>query len=350
MKREYIIVGQGIAGSLLAYFLLKQQKDVLVVDQFNPNSSSNTAAGVVNPITGRKMVKSWMVDELLPFAKSTYRELEQELRVRFFYERDILKIFASEEDRKIWARKRQTPECCDYLGAIRELSGWPLASPYGAGDILQAAWMDVPVFIRAFREKLKTEGRLLETVLAWDDMIISDKGVKYRDTEASGIIFCEGFKAKFNPWFHFIPFSSAKGEQLLIHAPGLGIQDIVNKNIYLIPKGEDHYSVGSTFVWNDLEEKITESGKVQMLEKLDRMLSFPYTIMEEKAAIRPTMKDRRPVMGRHPQYPSLYIFNGMGTKGVSLAPYFARKFTAFLNGDQPIPAEVSLQRFLAGAP
>ena len=151
---DYIIVGQGIAGSLLAYFLLKQNKKILVIDKSYPNSASNIAAGVVNPITGRKMVKSWLIDEVLPFAKSTYKKLEEQLNVQFFYNQDLYKIFANDEDIQIWNKKKIDHEYKNYLGEIIHELQPNIISPYGVGIIKECCWMDVPVFIKAFRSYL----------------------------------------------------------------------------------------------------------------------------------------------------------------------------------------------------
>jgi glycine/D-amino acid oxidase-like deaminating enzyme len=346
MKVDHLIIGQGIAGSMMAHFLLRQGRKIMVVDAFNPNSSSQIAAGIVNPVTGHRMVKSWMIDELLPFAKKKYRELEEELKTRFFFEQDIYKLFPATEERKIWERKQGNSEFDEYLGEIVEEVDRHVLSPYGAGIIKKGCWMDVPLFIKKYRELLKEKGCLLEETLQADSIGISEK-ISYKHMEASSVIYCEGYHAHRNPLFDFVPFSIAKGEQFLVHAPDLNLNKILNRNIFILPKGNDLYSVGSTFVWDDLEESVTDSGREEIITRLQKIISCPYKIVEEKAGIRPTIKDRRPVIGNHPVLPNVFIFNGMGTKGVSLAPYFAHHFAADLSGQSCLPHEVSAKRFIA---
>ena len=342
---DFIIVGQGIAGSILAHFLLQQHKKILVIDQHNPNSASNIAAGVVNPITGRKMVKSWMIDEVMPFAKSTYKELETLLHTSFFYEEDIFKLFTSKEDVDIWNRKIEDDEYKDYLGEIVESIDNNITANYGIGIIKQCCWMDVPVFIKAYRNYLKEQQILREEIFDISDIIVTDK-IQYKNISASKIIFCEGYKAFQNPYFNFIPFSLAKGEQFVVHIPNLHSNKIINKNIFIIPKKNNDYTVGSTFIWNDVTETVTDEGRKEIDDKLSKMVNCNYQRIEEKAGIRPTMKDRRPVLGQHPNHSNVYIFNGFGTKGVSLAPYFANHLTNHIEYNFNILEDVSINRFL----
>ncbi|MDB5229073.1 MAG: FAD-dependent oxidoreductase [Bacteroidota bacterium] len=345
MKVDYIIVGQGIAGSMVAHFLLQQHKKIIVIDEFSPNSASNIAVGVVNPVTGRRMAKSWMVDELLPFAKSTYRQLEQSLQISFFFEEEICKLFSSDEDVAIWNKKKDWAEYKGYLGDLVEFTNKNIKAPFGGGNILGGCRMDVPLFISAYRKYLLQNNYLLNEKLDIDQLLLSEN-ITYKNIIADKIIFCDGYHAHTNPFFNFIPFSLAKGEYLVIHSESLKIEKILNKNIYIIPKGDDIYTVGSTFIWDDLEEKVTETGRTEILDKLKRMTSCPYTVIDEKAGIRPTIDDRRPVIGPHQTYSNVYIFNGLGTKGVSLAPYFAHHLVAHLNNHTELLNEVSVKRFV----
>ncbi|MCB0503747.1 MAG: FAD-binding oxidoreductase, partial [Bacteroidetes bacterium] len=117
-KYDYIVVGQGIAGTCLAFQLLMSGKTVLVIDEYNPNSSSNVATGIINPITGRKMVKSWMVDELLPYAKTFYERIEVELDIRFYFSKPIFKIFTGVQEQNEWLLRSDESEYATYLSEI----------------------------------------------------------------------------------------------------------------------------------------------------------------------------------------------------------------------------------------
>lgn len=341
---DYIVVGQGIAGSLVTHFLLQENKKVLVIDKFNPNSASNIAAGVVNPITGRRMVKSWLIDDVLPFAKSTYRDLENQLQTSFFYEQDIYKLFTSKEDIEIWNQKKNEDEYKKYLGEIVNDISENIESPFGVGIIKQCCWMDVPVFILAYRKFLKEKNALLDESFDYENLVVSDK-IYYKNIIADKIIFCEGYKVYQNPYFNFVEFSFAKGEQFNIHVPNLKTDKMLNKNIFLLPKKDDNYTVGSTFIWNDLNETVTDDGRKEINDKLKKIIKCNYIVVDEKAGIRPTVKDRRPVVGVHPKYSNIFIFNGLGTKGVSLSPYFSLHLINSLVSGNKIMKEIDVIRF-----
>jgi glycine/D-amino acid oxidase-like deaminating enzyme len=343
-KVDYILIGQGIAGSMMAYFLLKKGKKIIVIDKFNPNASSNIAAGVVNPVTGRKMVTTWMIDDVLPFAKETYKILEQELDTSFFFDTEIYKIFSSKEDADIWERKRKETEYEHYLGEIVYFEENSIKAPFGAGIIKQCCWMDVPKFTKAYRSLLLQNNILLEEEFEFSQLKVSEE-ISYKNLKADNIIFCEGYRAHLNPFFKWIPFALAKGEYLLVNAENLKTDKILSKNIFIIPKGNNLYNVGSTFIWDDVQETVTDVGRKEIVDKLNKMIAVDYRIADEKAGIRPAMPDRRPVIGRHPDYPNMYIFNGMGTKGVSLSPYFANYFANNLDDNSEIFREISVKRF-----
>lgn len=343
---DYIIVGQGIAGTTVAHELIRREKKILIIDEYNPNSSSNIAAGVVNPITGRKMVKSWMIDDILPFAIQYYKQLEDTLGTSFFYEKKLLKIFSSEEDIDVWKKKQTIDEYKNYLGEIIPSSeiDTSINAPYGAGIIKHGCWMDVPEYIKASRKLFIKNTILLNEKFEYNLIKFTDK-VQYKDIIAHGIIFCEGYKAYLNPYFKWIPFSLAKGEHFIIRSESLKTTDILNKNIFVIPKGNQTYNVGSTFIWDDMDENVTSAGREEVLGKFKKISTDAFTVIDEKAAIRPTMKDRRPVIGKHPKFQSLYVFNGLGTKGISLSPYFSSYFADYLDQNFTVLPEISVNRF-----
>jgi glycine oxidase len=169
--------------------------------------------------------------------------------------------------------------------------------------------------------------------------------IHYQNITADRIIFCEGYRAKDNPFFENLPFTFAKGEQLLIKTKEEITDKLLNRNIILIPKGNNFYSVGATYVWNDLSEIMTNEGRSELTEKLNKMMVCPYEIVEEKAAIRPTTKDRRPFIDRHKTYENVFIFNGMGTKGISLSPFMASYFINSIETNSALMNEISISRF-----
>ncbi|MFN8281805.1 MAG: FAD-dependent oxidoreductase [Chitinophagales bacterium] len=341
---DFLIVGQGIAGTLLAEELLNHQQSVKIIDRYHSNSSSNIATGIVNPVTGRKLVKTWMIDDLLPVCDVVYQSIERKLDTKFMYHQPIYKLFSNEDDIAIWNKRKNDIEYTSYLGNIISIQNKFVNNHLGAGIIEKCFWLDVPLFIATFRKHFIKNDLLSDEVFDYNELKITDT-IQYQNIKAKHIIFCEGYKAIENPLFNFIPFTTAKGEYLVFQSDELQLDTILNKNFILLPKGNNMYSVGSTFVWNDLEETMTESSRQELTEKLTKIITCDFTILEEKAGIRPTMKDRRPVLGSHPQYKNVHILNGFGTKGVSLGTYFAKHLVQNLLFDTKIMQEVSINRF-----
>lgn len=346
-KVNYLIIGQGIAGSLLSYQLMKRGKTVFVVDKYDSNSSSNVAAGLFNPITGRRIVKTWKADLLLPFAETTYKALEEDLGIFFYHKKNIFKIFTSVKEQNDWISKSESPEFKNYVlpDGNYTLGNKSIPTVFGGFEITNSGFIDLVLLLKEYKQKLLTTGALAEEVFDYADISVTDETVSWKNIVADKIIFCEGYKAIHNPYFKDLPFVLTKGELLTIHAPDLALQKIVTKGVFLLPIGDHSYKVGSTYTWNEVDEIPTEKGKNDLLEKLDAILNCPYEVIDHQAGVRPTVKDRRPFIGMHPTYKNVGIFNGMGTKGALLAPYFAEHFTDHLEDGTALDKEVDIKRF-----
>lgn len=341
---DLLIVGQGLAGTMLSHFALKRNLSFRIIDFHNPNAASNVASGVVNPITGRKMLKTWLADTVIPFAKNTYLDIENKLGVPLIEQLPILKVFSSQEDVATWNKNKLDVEYKNYLGNIIDCANRNINSKYGVGQINETFWLDTKILIKAYKTYFLQNNRLENAKFNFDELVIENY-INYKNINYKNIIFCEGYQVINNPFFNFIPIKTAKGEQLRIKAEELKINSIINKNIFIIPAQNDEYYVGSNYIWNDMDEKVTVDGKNEILQKLEKTIHCPYTILEEKAGIRPTIKDRRPAIGRHKTYKNVYVFNGLGTKGISLSPYFAEHLLSHITSNEPLLDEINVARF-----
>lgn len=339
---DHIIVGQGLAGSVLALQLEGANKKVLVIDNPSLPSSSKVAAGIWNPIVFKRFTKSWEVDALLPEMFSFYFRMEKKWKIRFLHLRNIAKQFNEEQEKMLWVKKARQEMHAYMDEAIypdHELTQNDFSLVLNSGNI------DVNKFLEATRSEFQNKKSLLPEKFDHALLELNAAGVKYKDYTASSVIFCEGSAVSANPFFNRIPCKPAKGEVLTIRCQGLNLQQIVNKGIFILPLGDNLFKVGATFEWADLSDDPTEKAKQELVEKLDKLLKLPYSIVAHESGIRPSSVDRRPVIGDHPQYPQLKIFNGMGTKAVMLAPYFAQHFIDFMEGRAPLNPEVSTARF-----
>lgn len=345
MNVDFLIIGQGIAGSMLAWFLVKTGKSIYIIDEFNSNSASRVATGVINPITGKRLVKSWRIDELLPFAKRTYTELEMELGVTIFSETTIHRIFSNKEDYDFFRQKKELDELPEYVRSLQEVPACFRDVRFGGISIQGVHLVDYSRLLPALRKRFSEKNQLSEEKFQQQELKMENGKVIYKNIEASKIIFCEGSSAADNPFFANLPFNLAKGEALTVEIPGFHQTHIWHKGIFIAPLGRDVYRVGATYQWDFTDALPSEEGRVELEKKLQRAVSLPYKIVNHVAAIRPTVKDRRPYIGLHPEHPEVGIFNGMGTKGASLAPFFARQFADFLTTGNPLNGEVGISRF-----
>ena len=343
-KIDYLIVGQGIAGTLLSYFLIKKKKKILVVDEVNTASASSIAAGIFNPITGRRFVKTWMADDVFPFAEATYRELELFTGRKFYHKMNVIRSFGGQAELREWELKCNLPSYTSYL-EDNLIKNCIYGNEFGCVEIKNSGWLDLQIFMEAFRKRLIEENLILETELDSLDLVFKENAVMWKNLTFRKVIFCEGYKVLENPFFKHIPFTHAKGEILTIYSKKLKIKKIISKGIFILPLGNHFFKVGATYNWNDLDDNPTTNARNEIVEKLEKIIGNKYEIVSHRAGIRPTVVDRRPVLGLHPVFTNVGIFNGLGTKGVSLGPYFADHYAEFLGKKTHLIPEVDLKRF-----
>ena len=344
---DYIIVGQGLAGSVLSELLIQKNKSVLVIDKANPNTSSRVAAGLFNPITGRRVVKSWMADILLPFAENFYRDQENKFDDRFYHLRDVLEVIHSVKDQNEWSTRMSENGMIQYAGkdAPEDLYRGKLVDFNMLFRITSAGWFDLPKYLNHSRQFLRDNNSLHIGDLDNNKLIIDNKSIRYDEFTSEKIIFCEGYKLLENPLWDWLPLVPAKGEILTIVCLGLPEEFILMSSLFLIPLGNNTFRAGSTFEWNFRDEQTTEEGKNKIVDMLKTLLKIPFTIKDHRAGIRPTVKDRRQIIGIHPVHKNAFIFNGLGTNGVQLAPYFADQFVNYLTGSSTLMEDVDVMRF-----
>jgi glycine oxidase len=346
MKYDYIITGQGLAGTVLAHQFLQRGKKILILDDPGLSSSSKVAAGLFNPVVFKRLVKSWMAEEQLAFATGFYTAMEALLDDTFYYYKDLVKIFAEDAEKALWDKKR-LEDVGKYLSPIYtndNISDFIEASR-GYAFVHGAGNLDVPKFLSLSSRYFKSLGILLEERMDYSLLDPSDSGIVYKSYSAPKLIFCEGHLATANPWFSWMPFNLAKGEVLTVKIPGYTFDKVVNKGVFILPLGNSLFRVGSTFAWEQLDEVPTEAGRLDLIQRLEKVLKLPYEIIDHRAGIRPTVINRRPLIGIHPQHPALCVFNGMGSKGVMIAPLFADHFIRHLEEQTPLSAEVDIRRF-----
>lgn len=346
MEVDFLLVGQGIAGTLLSYRLIKAGKKVHIIDQAEKNICSRVAAGLYNPVTGRKMVKTWQADLVFPEIEPFYMHLEWELKSRFLYKKAIYRPFGSLEEQNEWMGHSGEESYKTYIKAIKTSPAYKeVNDPYGGLFLNQSGYVDINNLLDCYALWLGERGMLSNEEFDEEDLKVSEKGIGYKGITARSIIYVNGMGAKKSKFFNWLPLIPNKGE-ILVVKQGFTPQEIINRGIFRITLPNKTVRVGSTYRVNDMSLEPTERAKDEILEKLEKLVNLPVEdILEHQAGIRPTTKDRRPILGKHPESSNVYIFNGLGAKGVSLGPYFSRKmFNLLIFGNEP-QKEVNISRF-----
>ncbi len=345
MQTDYIIVGNGLAGSLLAWHLLLQEKNVVIIDEFNNTVASQVSAGIFLPITGRRIVRTWMADELLAEVKTIFTQLGKLIGETYLYEMPVVEIPASVKEWNEWQQRASSPDISKYISRfLAPNSIESVHCPFGAIELKNSGYVNISKCVTFLRKLYLDMEIIIEGKFNFDDLQYSDK-IVYKDIVADKIIFCEGADGIKNPFFNYLPFQLSKGEILTIRCNTLSEEQIFNHGIFILPIGNQLFRVGSTYEWNDLTTNTTESARNNLSEKLQTVLKSDFEIVDQKAGIRPSVKERRPFIGIHPKHKNIGIFNGLGTKGVMLAPYFAKHFAWHLAHQKPLMADVDIARF-----
>ncbi|MGK0389748.1 MAG: glycine oxidase [Maribacter sp.] len=350
MKIDYIIVGQGLAGTLLAYFLEQSGKSVVFVDNGYKTAATKVAAGIFNPITGRRFVKSWMIDELFPFAKATYADLEQQLGISIFYPSNIVRALFNHVEENQWLLRSDLPENLPYVEEDSSYGNYQgkVTAPFSHFELKNAGRADIFSLVKAYRKIYKEKGQLLEENFDYQQIEFLEEKVRYKNIKADKIIFCEGYVACNNPYFSYLNYNPTKGEVLLVRIRNASFDKILKHKLYIVPFGDDLYWVGATNDWNEINDIPTEENRRYLENRLSSFLGMPFEIIEHQAAVRPTVKDRRPFLGTHPKHNNLAIFNGLGTKGASLGPYWAREMVDYLVEGKELDILVDIKRMEDG--
>jgi glycine/D-amino acid oxidase-like deaminating enzyme len=341
---DYIIIGQGLAGSAVAVQLLKKGKRILVIDQPATNRASRVAAGLFNPITGRRPVKTWMVDTLFPYLFNYYRSVEEMSQQKFFFPIPIYRPFLNIEEQNEWMALSADTAYAKFIGDVYTKSAFPHWKDDRGGLLLKAGgYIDTVRYMEAVRTLVERNGIYIEEEINDSEIIVSRDSVRFRQFEAGAIVFCRGTHRC--SWFAWLPIRPLKGETLTVQSSHYQ-ELIVNRGVYIVPGiREGMWRVGATYNSSDMSETVTSSGRQELQGKLDELVRFPVNIVDQDWGIRPTTPDRRPLLGRHPEQERTFDFNGLVTKGVSLAPYWSEAMVRYMENGQPLNKEVDIERY-----
>ncbi len=346
MHIDYIIIGQGISGTWLSYYLQKNGKSFIVIDNNYSNSPSRIAAGIINPVTGRRHVEVWLAEEIISFTNEAYTQLGKELSITAISQKNIIDFFPSPQMRISFFQRIE--EKAKYVSDYLEQDHFNNFFNYefGCGEIKPVYTVHLDTVLPTWRKHLVAKNLLLEEEFEIDNLKIGKEKIQYKNITSDKIIFCDGTACAENPYFNVLPFAPNKGEVLLVEIPDLPPDKIYKKGMMLAPLSTPGlWWIGSNYAWEFDKPDPTPAFKEKTEALLKEWLKVPFKIIDHLAGIRPATLERRPFVGLHPLHPAIGILNGMGTKGCSLAPYFAKQLTDHLINKKEIHPEANVNRF-----
>jgi glycine oxidase len=343
---DYIIVGSGLAGICFAETALFHNKTILVIDN-NSQNASTIAAGLYNPVILKRFSEVWNAKEQLVLLDTFYKNIEKKINATIDFKIPILRKFFSIEEQNNWFAAADNPKLTPFLSLdliSKNYNG--INAQFRYGEVLKTGFVDTAKLLNLYQKFLLKSNSFLNETFEYDKIIFQNDQIEYKDYTAKHIIFAEGYGLHSNPFFNFLPLDGTKGELLILRAPDLNIETIVNTSVFILPLGNHLFKVGATYNWKDKTNKPTEAGKNELLEKIKETLNCDFEIISHFAGVRPTVKDRKPLVGTHFEYKNLHILNGLGTRGVMLGPAMAKALFENIEIGTPLDAYIDINRVI----
>jgi len=345
-KPRILIVGQGLAGTVLHFSLKQRGISAMIMDGDLPGKSSSAAAGIINPITGPKYQKSWNYDILMDFFVPFYQDLETYIGKIVFHPMKMFRYLSNLEqiNRWVYYADREHGVTC-HGSFVKNLEEYLPKNEDGTwAEVLNAYRLDLDALFPAYREKLQEENLFIHESMDYSSIDEKDGLLTYQGKVYDLILFCEGFRVGENPYFNNLPIIPAKGEAILIKRK-LDVHFMAKNNCMMTHWNDDLVWYGATLDNKATDIKPNEDSKRFLSENYKEDFGEEPKLEKLLSGIRPTSRDRRPVIGRNPKVTNMAILNGLGTKGTSLAPYSAALLVENILKDKEVPLELSVARF-----
>jgi glycine/D-amino acid oxidase-like deaminating enzyme len=342
---DYLIVGSGLAGISFSEIALQNNKSILVLDN-NSQNSSKIAGGLYNPVILKRFSEVGQAKEHLLIMHEFLSALEKKLNDKVDFKTPILRKFFSVEEQNNWFAASDKVNLAPFLSTILISKKYEsIDSPFGYGEVLQTGYVDTALLLVKYKEYLIKSNLFLEESFDYSLLQEENNGIRYKDIQAKHIIFAEGFGMHANPYFKHLPLDGTKGELLVIKAPKLDLDVIVNASVFILPLGNDLFKIGATYNWIDKTDIPSEEGKNELVEKIKEIITCDFEIVSHFAGVRPTVKDRRPLVGTYSNHDSIHILNGLGTRGVMLGPAMAKALFENIEYQKPLDKTIDIKRF-----
>lgn len=342
---DYIVVGLGLSGIAISQRLEERNKQFIVFED-ESQKSSLVAGGLFNPVILKRFTPAWNAKKQMKIAIPFYKEMENKLQAKIVHPLEIYRKFFSAEEQNNWFEAADKPLLSEYLDTnlVKEINPC-IPSEFSFGRVRQTGVIDTDVLIKKYRNYLKNEDKIQFERFDYNALQINEDSIHYNGVSAKYIIFCEGFGMQHNPFFNYLPLRGNKGEYITIYSEELQLNKAVKSSVFIIPLGNNLYKVGATYNNQDKDPQPSKVAREELEKKLEKLITCKFEVVDQSAGIRPASKDRKPMLGRHPKYKSLYCCNGFGSRGVLSSPMISAQLIALIENNIQLPQEINLERF-----
>ena len=291
--------------------------------------ASRVAAGLINPVTGQRFVLAEQTPEMLSFAKAFYRDIEQALGINCFFEKPMKRLFLSQKEQENCKKRLKNAYYADFIKG--ENPPQALNAEHSGITQDQTAWLDTNTLLDALHQYFEQQG------------CITYANFSKHHTEQH-VIYCEGHHMSCNPLFSWLPLQAAHGEIITCKSDKPLPDYIINKGKWLLPFSEHECRIGATYETDINTPTVQEASKQQLLEFAENIFTEPHSfeVIKHQADIRPTTLDKQPFIGTHPKLKTRHIFNGFGSRGCLMIPWYAHQWMK-----QQVPQKSDIQRYAA---
>ncbi|MAZ72301.1 MAG: FAD-dependent oxidoreductase [Flavobacteriaceae bacterium] len=349
---DYIIVGLGIAGVCFAETLLLQGKSFMVVED-GKEGATIASGGVLNPTVLKRFTAAWNASQFFEKVFPFYNAISKRIHFNVSSPIQIHRIFNSIEEQNNWVVASDKKELSPFLNAeIQKNKNTSIIVPFGLGSVNEGVLLNPSGLIKAYRAYLQEHDLLVSETFQYHKLELPEASVSYKGYTAKQLVFCQGAKVRDNLYFKVSVspegskvFVGNKGEYVIFKAPQLQLTDVLKGPVMIIPLGNDLYKVGASYERDDFSEGITRDAREEIISKLKKMISCNFEVVHQVSGIRPTVKDRKPLLGNFLENPQLYFLNGLGTRGLSMAPLLSEWLFQHIENNVALPSEVNIKRF-----
>jgi len=342
MQVDFLIIGQGLAGSLLAKELLRRGRTVRVVDDGWRSAASQVAAGLMTPLTGRRFSLTKDYSTLFERAREHLTPLG------VFHPLDVYRLFVDAEQRARGLKRTECASCRPFIARITESKGEldpELTDGFG-GALMHGAWVDLPKLLADVRRELQAAGCLIEATFEPSEATSAAAGLSWRHNLYGAIVYCDGYKSALRGPFTYLPWQPAKGEVLTLSSDAPQKPYVLNREGWALPLGDGRWRTGTNWQWDQLDETPSQAQQDKLLARFRGYFTslVQVDVMDHSAGVRPCTADNRPFLGTHPSEPHTHIFNGLGPRGTVWAPSLTTQMADYLIEGKALPEELSINR------